>query len=124
MGTTRSLLGLLIDENLSWKTHIHSVANKISKTIGLIARLRHIVPTCTLLNIYQSLITPYLTYGLISWGNACKTFLDQILVLQKRALRLIYFAETNDHVIPFLSMQKFYLYSLYNMNPFVVLCMM
>ena len=94
-------LGPLIDENLSWKTHIHSVANKISKTIGLIARLRHIVPTCTLLNIYQSLITPYLTYGLISWGNACKTFLDQILVLQKRALRLIYFAETNDHAIPF-----------------------
>ena len=25
-------LGLLIDENLSWMTHIHSVANKISKT--------------------------------------------------------------------------------------------
>ena len=59
------------------------------------------VPACILLNIYQSLIAPYLTYGLISWGNACKTFLDQILVLQKRALRLIYFVETNDHVIPF-----------------------
>ena len=43
----------------------------------------------------------WLTYGLISWGNARKTFLDQILVLQKRALRLIYFAETNDHAIPF-----------------------
>ena len=27
-------LGLLIDEKLSWKTHIHSVANKVSKTIG------------------------------------------------------------------------------------------
>ena len=45
--------------------------------MGLNARLRQIVPTSTLLNIYQSLITPYLTYGLISWGNACKTFLDQ-----------------------------------------------
>ena len=94
-------LGLLIDENLSWKTHIHSVANKISKTIGLNARLRQIVPTCTFLNIYQSLITPYLTYGLISWGNACKTFQDQILVPQKRALRLTYFADRNDHAIPF-----------------------
>ena len=94
-------LGLFGDENLSWKTHIHSVANKISKTIGLIARLRHIAPTCTFLNIYQSLITPYLTYGRISWGNACKTFLDQILVPPKRTLRLIYFAETNDHAIPF-----------------------
>ena len=59
-------LGLLIDENLSWKTHINSVATKVSKTIGLIARLRHTVPTCTLLNIYQSLIVPYITYGLIS----------------------------------------------------------
>ena len=65
-------LGLLIDENLSWKTHIHSVANKISETIGLIARLRHIVPTCTLPNICQSLITPYLTYCLISWGKILK----------------------------------------------------
>ena len=74
-------LGLLIDENLSWKTHIHSVANKQVKTIGLIAELRHIAPTCTLLNNYQSLISiaPYLTYGLISWANACKTFRDQIL---------------------------------------------
>ena len=27
-------VGLLIDEKLSWKTHIHSVANKVSKTIG------------------------------------------------------------------------------------------
>ena len=53
------------------------------------------------MNIYQSLIVPYIAYGLISWGNECKTFLDQILVLQKRALRLIYFAETNDHAIPF-----------------------
>ena len=113
---TRSLLSLKI------RNIVESV--KISKTIGLIARLRHIVPTCTLLNFYQSLITPYLTYGLISCGNACKTFLDQILVLQKRPLRLICFAETNADAIPFLSMQKFYLYSLYIMNPFVVLCMM
>ena len=37
---------------------------------------------------------------------------------------LIYFAETSDHAIPFLSMQKFDLYSLYIMNAFVVLCMM
>ena len=51
------------------------------KTIGLIAGLRHIARTCTLLNNYQSLINiaPYLTYGLISWANACKTFRDQIL---------------------------------------------
>ena len=42
-----------------------------------------------------------------AWDNACKTFLDQILALQKRALRLIYFAETNDHARPTLVNAKF-----------------
>ena len=60
-------LGILLDSNLSWK-----FALKISKIIGVIARLRHFVPLCTLLNIYRSLIFPYLSYGLAAWGQAAK----------------------------------------------------
>ena len=93
-------LGVFIDENLSWKNHIDSVITKISKTIGIIAKLRHFVPSSVLLNIYTSLITPYLTYGLITWGNASKTYLNKIIVLQKRVLRLIYFADRKEHAIP------------------------
>ena len=92
--------GFIIDENLSWKNHIASVATKISKTIGLISKLRHFLPYRVLINIYQSLINPYLTYGLIAWGNASKTYINKILFLQKRALRLIYFTERNEHTIP------------------------
>ena len=40
-------LGVLIDETLSWKYHIVHLASKISKTIGIIARLRHFVPEPT-----------------------------------------------------------------------------
>ena len=42
-------LGILQDSNLSWKFHIEYVALKISRIIGVIARLRHFVPLCTLL---------------------------------------------------------------------------
>ena len=66
---------------------------------GLIAKLRHIVPNRTLLNIYKSLIVPYITYGLTSWGNASETLLNKVLVLQKRALRLIHFAHAREHAI-------------------------
>ena len=52
------LLGLLIDENLSWKYHIAHIASKINKTIGIIASLRHFVPVNTLHHIYISLIQP------------------------------------------------------------------
>ena len=46
-------LGVLLDSNLSWKFHINNVALKVSRTVGVAARLRHFVPRPTLLNIYQ-----------------------------------------------------------------------
>ena len=72
-----------MDSNLSWKYHISHVASKISSNIGVIARLRHFTPLITLLNIYRSLIFPYISYGLSAWGHAAKTHLDKILLLQK-----------------------------------------
>ena len=93
-------LGVLIDQNLSWKYHIDSIVTKISENVGLIARLRHTVPRPILLNIYNSLIHPYLTGGLAGWGQVYKTHLNKILILQKRALRLVYFADWYDHATP------------------------
>ena len=93
-------LGILIDKNLSWKYHIDYVASKISRTIGIIASLRHLIPLSTLLTIYRSLVAPYLTYGVVAWGQAAKSnLLKMILILQKRALRLMHFFPYRDHVL-------------------------
>ena len=93
-------LGILIEKNLSWKHHIEHIIINVSRTVGLIAKLRHFLPTHTLLNIYQALIAPYLTYGLTVWGQACESYLDKLLKLQKRAHRFIYFSDHNEHAIP------------------------
>ena len=93
-------LGVLIDSTLSWRQHILFISSKISKSLGIISRLRHFVPTDTLLSIYQSLIQPYITYGIAVWGQAAPTNLDKLLILQKRALRLIHFAPYRSHAIP------------------------
>ena len=66
-------LGVVIDQNLSWKLYNDSIVTKTSKNVGLIAKLRHSVPRPILLNIFKSLIHAYLTYGLAAWGQACKT---------------------------------------------------
>ena len=60
----------------------------------------HFVPTSTLLKIYRSLIEPYISYGLIAWGQAANSSLNKILILQKRALRLMYFSDRRAHAIP------------------------
>ena len=90
----------MIDSNLTWKYHISYITSKISKTIDVIARLRHFLPSSTLLTLYRSLISPYLLYGLTVWGQAPEIYLNQILVLQKRALSLIYFAPYRSSAVP------------------------
>ena len=93
-------LGVLIDDNLSWKHHINYIATKISKGIGIIARLRHSVPHTTLLNINRSLIEPYISYCLVAWGQSASTHLKKIVILQKRVLRLMYFSDYISHSAP------------------------
>ena len=77
-----------------------SEGSKISKIVGIIARLRHHVPLNTLLQIYHSLIFPYPLYGVPVWGQASQCDLKKILTLQKCALRLIFFASKRSHAIP------------------------
>ena len=42
-------------------------------------------------NIYYSLIYSHIIYAIEVWGSAFKTELDKILILQKRAIRLMAF---------------------------------
>ena len=82
--------------------HIEYVALKISKIIGVIARLRHFVSLYTLLNIYRSLIFPYMSNNLAAWGQATETHLQKVLVLPKRVLLsssfFFFFSEPRGHV--------------------------
>ena len=94
-------LGVIIDQHLSWKHHINYIALKISRNIGIISLFRHFVPLKTLLSIYNSLISPYISYDLIAWGQASKSHIEKILIPQKRAVCLIYFLPFRTHAISY-----------------------
>ena len=80
---------------------MESIYHKISKSIGIITKIRHYVPHHILLSVYNSLIFPYLTYGICASGNCALTFQRKIVILQKRALRLVYFSKSKEHIVPF-----------------------
>ena len=75
-------LGVLIDNHLCWKYYIDYIVSKLSKVIMVIARLRHFVPFNSLHSICQSLMLPYLSYGLVVCGQAPQSHLNKILLLQ------------------------------------------
>ena len=46
--------------------------------MGMVAKLRHYIPRRLLLNIYHTLIAPYLKYGICACGWYFKNFLVTI----------------------------------------------
>ena len=94
-------LGVTIDSNLTWKSHLNRVSNVIARNIGVINKLKSVFPFHILFTLYNTLVLPYLTYCNITWAitvdkftNLCpwtsfdSTHIDKLFKLQKRALRI------------------------------------
>ena len=63
-----NFLGIMMDENLTWKSHIEMVGKNISKLTGILYKLKNIFPENVLFVLYNSLILLYINYGLLLWG--------------------------------------------------------
>ena len=77
-----NLLGITLNKHMSWKSHINKVSNKISRTIGILNKLKFFLPTSAKLMMYNSLILSHINYGILIWGYQC----DRIEKLQKKLL--------------------------------------
>lgn len=94
-------LGVIIQANLKWDTHIGLLQNKISKSIGIMSKAKHFLATAHLKILYLSLIEPYLRYCCIVWASPEKsTILEKLHKLQKRAIRIVLFAHYRAHTKP------------------------
>ena len=87
--TETTFLGVILDKNLTWKPCISYLANKISKSTGVIYRSSFYLPQKSLLTLYYSLIYPYLIYCNMIWASTYLTNLRRIVTLQKRVIRII-----------------------------------
>ena len=57
-------------------------------------------------------------------GQAAKAHLNKLFLLQKRALRLMYFLNPRTHAIPFLFLLKYYPFTCFTLKLSYTLCMM
>ena len=79
------LLGIVMNEKLDWKPHINRIAIKISKSVGILNKLKNFIPPKIRLIIYHSLIASHFNYGILVWGFQCQN----LFILQKKAVRHI-----------------------------------
>ena len=98
-------LGIFLDEDMTWNSHINYMANKISKNIGILKRLKHTLPKNILKTLYDTLIHSHLNYGTLLWGFN----IDRLKKLQKQAIRVItdsYYLEHTNGLFKILKILK------------------
>ena len=83
-------LGVLSDENLSWKEDLKFTENKIAKTIGLMYKAKPFLDKDSLLSLYFSYIHSYIKYANLAWASTHKANLEKIHSQQKHAFRIVY----------------------------------
>ena len=91
-------LGLRVSDTLKWQDHKNKIANKISKSVGVMSRLKHLLQSSTLLAIYNSLVLPHLYFSILCWDFES----ERLVNLQKRTVRNIHRAKYNAHSKPLL----------------------
>ena len=82
-------LGVLLDQHLSWKYQIKSVALKVSRGLGIISKLKPFLKDKLIRTIYFSVVYSHLYYGIQAWGSADPTTLNKLVILQNKAVRIL-----------------------------------
>ena len=89
-------LGIEIDSQLNFKSHIDNVQSKIAKGVGILfLKLNKILTSNALLMLYYALVHPHLTYGILIWSSTYKSYLNTLQLSQNKAMRAI----TKDDLI-------------------------
>ena len=91
--TEFNFLGLTVNEYMNWNSHTQKIANKISRTLGVMNRLKRYLPISAMKLMYDSLILSHLQFEITNWGFGW----DRISKLQKRALRIMTNSKYNAH---------------------------
>ena len=83
-------LGVIIDENLTWKPQLDNLKKKLITCHGTLYRLKDTIPKILYKNLYHSLFEAHITYCISVWGSLSYTSMHDIFVLQKKCVRMLF----------------------------------
>ena len=82
-------LGVIIDAELSFASHIDAKVAKANSFLGLIRRNFQFLDTDSLLRLYKAFVRPHLEYAQAVWSPSSAGLINKIENVQKRALNLV-----------------------------------
>ena len=89
-------LGIYLDEHLTWNFQLNQRKAKLSRSCGLLAKLRYHVKTKLLRPVYFAIFDSVLRYAVQVWGQHRNQTIKEIKKLQEKAIRIMSFKGRNN----------------------------
>ena len=86
-------LGVYLDSTLSGGHHCELLTKKLNRANGMLSKIRHYVSPDELKSVYHAIFSSHMIYGSQVWGQSITTHTKKIFSLQRKALRIIQFAD-------------------------------
>ena len=90
----QKFLGIHIDDKISFGEHTNKISTKLSRGVGLLRKMKQIVPRRVLKQLFYAFIYSRFTYGLICYGSAYQNQIQRVKNLIRRALKLVLNCDT------------------------------
>ena len=84
------LLGITLDNKLSFTHHLATVSRSTSRQIGVLMRLRKLIPTEAKLHIYKSAVLPYFQHCSLVWHFRRASERRKLEKINERGLRAVF----------------------------------
>ena len=83
---------VIIHKNLTWNEHIESLIGKVNQRIGLLNRIKHLLPLDERVALYNALVWPLFDFADTIWGDKYRDnikLMHDLQVLQNKAAKVI-----------------------------------
>jgi len=92
-------LGIILDDKLNWKPQFEKLVTQLSKSCGILFKLKHYTNISVFKSIYFALFHSYLTYSILPWVRTNKKTLLPSIRLQNEAVRTLEYNKTKTTVL-------------------------
>ena len=82
-------LGVTFDEPLSFDCHIKNLIKRLSRSVGILAKVKPFLNTKASLNLYYAIFHWHLQHGLLTWSSTFKSYLKKLSTLQNKAVKIV-----------------------------------
>ena len=100
------LLGVTLDCHLTWEKHIENICSIVNSRLSLLRRIKPFLSHHCVLRFFNSCIHNLFIYCSSAWGNCSNYLLSRLLLLQKRAARLLLDADYSQPSVSLFSKLK------------------